>query len=265
MNRSVTRVRSAVVTLFLLLAWAGTGPAQEKSKPGKAAKTPEEAVQLVVEACRNNDLAGVLEQTPEPIRSLYFRKMERMRETHGALAALIQAINQKMKPEDADLAATALGETMFYLDLDVRGKIWTGPIEGARVEKKECEGATCRLDVIQIRKTTEIESQTAIPPGGGEAKTRTEERSVSRETKLRVIAIREADKWKVYPLESWESFKKEEAAALNFEASLEQSLVRLKAVAERLTPEVTAGKYRNWKEIQAVIEAATAPSNPPSR
>lgn len=265
MNRSVARVRSAAVTFFLILFGMGSVRAQERPTPVKSAKTPEEAVQLVVEACRNNDIVGVLAQTPEPLRSLHLQKMKRMRETHAALAELIQAINRKMKSEDADLAATAFGETMFYLDLDIRGKLWMKPIQGGRVEKSECEGETCRLSVIQVRKVTEIRSQTVIPPGSGEARPQTEEREVNRETKMEVIAIREAGGWKVYPLELWNAFKKDEATALSDEASMDQSMLRLKAVAERLVPEIVAGKYRNWKEVQVAIDAAIAPQTPPSR
>jgi hypothetical protein len=264
MSRVVIRVRFVAVTFFLMMFLAGSIPAQEKPTPGKAAKTPEEAVQLVVEACRSNDLAGVLAQTPEPLRSLQLQKMKRMRETHAALSEMIQAIGRKMKSEDADLAATTLGDTMFYLDLDTWGKIWMDPIQAGKVEKSECEGTTCRLSVIQVKKMTEIRSQTAIPPGSGEAKTQTEEQIVNKESKMEVIAIREAGGWKVYPLEQWEAFKKDEAATRSYEAEVDRSLLRLKTVAERLTPEITAGKYRSWKEIQAVIEAAIAPQNPPS-
>lgn len=264
MNGSVIGVRFAAVSFFLMLVWGGGVAAQEKPKPGKAAKTPEEAVQLMAEASRNNDLAGVLEQIPEPLRSLQLQKMKRMRETHAALVELIQATNRKMTSEDADLAATALGDTMFYLDLDVWGKLWIEPFRDARVEKTDCAGELCRLSVIQVRKVTEIGSQTVIPPGSGEARPQTEERSVSKETRVEVIAIREAGGWKVYPLEPWKAFKKDEAATRNYEAAMEQSMLRLKSVAERLAPEITAGKYRNWKEIQAVIDAALASKTPPS-
>ncbi len=265
MNLFVIGVRHAAVTLFLMMFLASGVSAQEKPTPGKAAKTPEEAVQLVVEACRNSNLAGVLAQTPEPLRSLQLRKMKRMRETHAALSALIQAVNQKMKPEDADLAATSLGDTMFYLDLDAWGKIWMEPIQGGKVEKTECEGATCRLSVIQIRQMTQVEASAQIKPGEGAKESESETRPVNKETNLEVIAIREADGWKIYPLEQWEAFKKNETTVRANESALDQSMLRLKTIAERLTPEIAAGKYRNWNEIQAVINAATVPQTPPSR
>lgn len=265
MNRSITHVRSVGLAFFLMMFLAGNLPAQEKPTPGKAAKTPEEAVQLVVEACRKSNLAGVLEQTPEPLRSLQLRKMKRMRETHAALSALIQAVNQKMKSEDADLAATALGDTMFYLDLDAWGKIWMEPIQGGKVEKTECAGATCRLSVIQIKRMLQVQAYANIKPGEGLKESASETRPVNKETKLEVIAIRETDGWKIYPLEQWEAFKKNETTVRANESALDQSMLQLKTVAERLTPEIAAGKYRNWNEIQAVIDAATVSQPPPSR